>query len=96
MMKGGSVYIMGNNKPVLYIGVTSNLQKRVYEHKNNIFKGFTKQYNLHKLLYFEVFDFIEDAIIREKQLKNWHKEWKINLVKSINPTFKDLYETILQ
>jgi putative endonuclease len=95
MEKGGSVYIMGNEKPVLYIGVTSNLLGRVYQHRNNLVEGFTKKYNLHKLLYFENFEDIENAIIREKQLKRWHREWKINLIRFSNPEFKDLFNEIL-
>ena len=86
---------MGNKKPVLYIGVTSNLRKRIYEHKNKMVDGFTKEYNIDKLLYFEVFDDIESAIMREKQLKNWRREWKIDLIKTMNPEFKDLYDGIL-
>lgn len=67
---------MGNKRPTLYIGVTSNLIKRVFEHKNNLVKGFTQKFNLHSLLYFEVFEDINDAIKREKQLKNWHRNGK--------------------
>ncbi|MBE7704171.1 MAG: GIY-YIG nuclease family protein, partial [Cyanobacteria bacterium SIG28] len=74
----------------LYIGVTSNLQKRVWEHKNKVVKGFTEKYNVNKLVYYELTDSIETAINREKQLKRWHREWKINLIKEINPEFKDL------
>lgn len=85
---------MGNNKPVLYIGVTNNLKRRVYEHKNNLIPGFTKKYQLHKLLYYETFDSIEEAIKREKQLKNWHRAWKLKLIKANNPTFKDLGELL--
>ncbi len=72
------------------------MQKRVYRHKHSVGSSFSKKYNLHKLLYYEVFDKIWDAIKREKQLKNWHREWKINLIKSKNPEFKDLYEEILR
>ena len=74
----------------LYIGVTSNLQKRVWEHKNKVVKGFTEKYNVNKLVYYELTDSIETAINREKQLKRWHREWKINLIKEMNPEFKDL------
>ena len=74
----------------LYIGVTSNLPKRVWEHKNKVVEGFTEKYNLDKLVYYETTDSIESAIKREKQLKNWHREWKINLIKEMNPEFKDL------
>ncbi len=73
-----------------YIGVTSNIQKRVWEHKNKVVEGFTNKYNVDKLVYFELTDSIEAAINREKQLKRWHREWKINLIKESNPDFKDL------
>ena len=81
---------MGNKRHTLYIGVTSDLKRRVYEHKKGLIRGFTKKYKLNKLLYYEVFDTTKTAFKREKQLKNWHREWKLNLIKSINPTFKDL------
>ena len=74
----------------LYIGVTSNLPKRILEHKNKVVEGFTEKYNVDKLVYFETTDSIESAIKREKQLKNWHREWKINLIKENNPDFRDL------
>lgn len=88
------VYIMGNDKPALYIGVTSNLIKRVYEHKNNLADGFTNKYKLHKLLYYEIWKTMESAIAREKQLKNWHREWKLNLIKTMNSSLSDLYNEI--
>ena len=74
----------------LYIGVTSNLPKRVWEHKNKAVEGFTEKYNVDKLVYFETTDSIESAIKREKQLKNWQRELKINLIKENNPDFRDL------
>ena len=74
----------------LYIGVTSNLQKRVWEHKNKVVVGFTEKYNINKLVYYELTDSIETAINREKQLKRWHRDWKINLIKEVNPDFRDL------
>lgn len=89
------VYIVGNSRPTLYIGVTNNLIRRVYEHKNNLADGFTKKYKLHKLLYFETFKYVEDAIGREKQLKHWNREWKLNLIKTTNSKFKDLYSTLV-
>ncbi len=80
---------------VLYIGVTSDIVKRVYEHKNDFVDGFTKQYNLKNLVYYEVYDEIEEAIKREKQFKNWYREWKVELVNKQNPHWEDLYESIL-
>ena len=76
----------------LYIGVTSNLQKRVLEHKNKVVEDFTKKYNVDKLVYYELTDSIESALNREKQLKHWHRQWKINLINEMNPEFKDLSE----
>ena len=96
MERGGYIYILTNkNNSTLYIGVTSSLSSRIYEHKNNVYPtSFTARFNLHKLIYFETYEGIEEAIIREKQLKRWHREWKLNLIKSINPTFVDLYDQI--
>ena len=73
-----------------YIGVTGNLQKRVWEHKNKVADGFTKKYNVDRLVYYELTDSVDAALNREKQLKRWHREWKINLIKEMNPEFKDL------
>ena len=86
------VYIMSNKShTVLYTGVTRNLIRRVYEHKNHADpESFTAKYNVNKLVYYELTDSIETAINREKQLKRWHREWKINLIKEMNPEFKDL------
>ena len=89
-MKNYYVYILTNKSKTLYIGVTNNLERRVHEHKNKLIEGFTKKYNLDKLVYYEVLNNIEDAIRREKQLKNWHREWKINLIESVNKDWKDL------
>lgn len=86
---------MNNGNTTQYIGVTSDLKSRVWEHKNKVYpKCFTSRYNLHKLVYFESFTTIEEAIGREKQLKRWHREWKRNLIKSFNPEFNDLTEKI--
>ncbi|MEW5861203.1 MAG: GIY-YIG nuclease family protein [Cyanobacteriota bacterium] len=95
MRRRGFVYILGSNRPTLYIGVTSDLIKRVYEHKQGLVKGFSKKYKLHKLLYYEVFDDVNVAIKREKQLKNWHRDWKLNLIRSKNPTLKDLFPEVV-
>ena len=86
------IYILANKRNgTLYIGVTSNLIKRVYEHKNNIIEGFTNKYNIHKLVYYEITSDIESAIRREKQLKKWNREWKLNLIENSNPEWRDLY-----
>ena len=93
--RGGYVYIMSNkHRTVFYIGVTSNLFKRVHEHK--ILKGslFTIKYNCTDLLYFESYTLIEEAIAREKAMKKWSRQWKIDLIKSKNPTLVDLSEEI--
>jgi len=87
------VYIITNkNNTTFYIGVNDNLMRRMYEHKNGLIEGFSKKYRLQKLVYFEEFDYINNAIRREKQLKNWHRDWKINLIKRENSSFKDLSE----
>ena len=89
------VYILASRKQgTLYIGVTSDLSGRVYEHKANITPGFTSKYGVHRLVYFETFGMIDEAIAREKQLKKWRREWKINLIERSNPTWVDLYEGI--
>lgn len=78
----------------MYIGVTSDLAKRVWEHKNKMVEGFTKRYNVNRLVYYEVYSTIEDAIIREKRMKKWRRMWKIRLIEEKNPDWKDLYEEI--
>ncbi len=91
------IYIMTNKKDgTLYIGVTNDLIKRVYEHKESFVESFTKKYNLKSLVYFEVFDAIEEAIIKEKQLKNWKREWKIALIEKENRDWKDLHEGLVK
>ena len=93
MDKTYAVYILTNyNETTFYIGVTGNLQKRIWEHKNKVVEGFTKKYNVDKLVYYELTEDIESALNREKQLKRWHRQWKINLIKEMNPEFKDLSE----
>ena len=85
------VYIITNKKDgVLYVGVTNDLERRMVEHKNKFVKGFSSKYNLDKLVYLEVYQFIEDAIKREKQLKKWKREWKINLIVEENADWDDL------
>ncbi len=86
------IYILGNSSnSSLYIGVTNNLQKRIYEHKHKVIEGFTKKYNLNQLLYYETYEDIENAIIREKQLKKWSRNKKEELIKQMNPEREDLY-----
>lgn len=94
-MKQYYVYILGNLRPTLYIGITNNLIRRIYEHKQRFIDGFTKKYKLDRLLYFEIFNSIEDALSREKQLKHWNREWKLNLIRKTNPKFDDLYNSII-
>jgi putative endonuclease len=90
-MKEGFVYIMSNkNRTTTYIGVTSDLERRVLEHKSGLGSSFTKKYKLYDLVYYEPIQGMQNAIDREKQLKNWHKEWKWNLIKEENPDLKDL------
>lgn len=85
------VYILTNrSNKVLYIGVTNDIARRVYEHKTKLIEGFTKKYNLDKLVYLEETDSIESAILREKQLKKWRREKKIKLIESINPQWEEL------
>ena len=95
-MKRGFVYILASKRNgTLYIGVTSDLAKRVYQHKNQIIGGFTKKYNVHMLVYYEVFDDIYSAIEREKRLKKWKRQWKIELIEKKNRKWKDLYYDIV-
>ncbi len=89
------VYILSSKKHgVLYIGVTGNLIKRIYEHKENISEGFTKKYSVHNLVYYEQTSNVNEAIKREKQLKKWRRQWKINLIEKDNPIWNDLYKEL--
>lgn len=95
MKKGGYIYIISNkNRTVLYTGVTSNLKSRIYQHKQGTGSAFAKRYNCVDLLYFEVFEDIVSAIAREKQIKKWKREYKENIINSLNPKWKDLFEEI--
>jgi len=94
-MKQFYVYILTNKKyGTLYIGVTNNLERRIYEHRNKLVAGFTKKYNLDKLVYFEETNSIVIAINREKQLKKWNRQWKLELINKENPSWKDLAELL--
>jgi len=91
-MKQYYVYILASKKNgVLYIGMTNDLRKRVFEHKNKLVNNFTKKYIINKLVYFEHTNQPQDAITREKRLKKWKRQWKIELIESMNPDWKDLY-----
>jgi len=96
-MKKYYIYIMTNKyDKVLYVGVTNNLVRRVYEHKNKLFKGFSSKYNISKLIYFEDYKDINRAIEREKQIKGWLRKRKLELIESFNSEYKDLFNQILQ
>ena len=97
MERGGYVYIMTNkNNTVLYTGVTSNLKVRIWEHKNKVYhSSFTNRYNISKLIYFEIFHSIEEAIAREKQIKGGSRKKKIELIEQFNPKWYDLYNTLI-
>ena len=96
-MKQPCVYIITNTyNTTLYIGVTSDLIKRIFEHKQKFVDGFSKQYNLTKLVYFEQYEDMATAILREKKLKKWRRQWKNELITGINPDWLDLYPEIIQ
>jgi len=91
------VYILTNwNNKVMYVGVTSNLERRIYEHKNKLVNGFTKMYNVHKLVYYEYTTDVRSAIAREKQIKGWTRKRKNELVQEMNPTWNDLSDIWLK
>jgi putative endonuclease len=90
------VYILANKRNgTLYTGVTSDLIKRIYQHKSNLVEGFSKKYGTHNLVYYEIYDEITDAVAREKCIKKWRRQWKLDLIERINPQWNDLYESIL-
>lgn len=90
------VYILSNKpKGTIYIGVTSDLVKRVYQHKHELTEGFTKKYKIKSLVYYEVFEDVEQAILREKRLKRWRRAWKDELIQKENPQWLDLYSKVL-
>ncbi|MCB9991462.1 MAG: GIY-YIG nuclease family protein [Rhodospirillales bacterium] len=95
MKKSFYVYILSStHNRVLYIGVTSDLPKRVWEHKNRVIKGFTEKYNVDRLVYYEVYNDSESAIKRERNMKEWKRDWKVQLIEKENPEWQDLYKTI--
>ena len=89
------VYILASKRNgTRYIGVTNNLLKRVHQHRNDATQGFTQKYNVHNLVYFEVYRDIRDAITREKRMKKWKRQWKIELIEKSNPSWEDLFESL--
>lgn len=95
MAKGGYIYILTNkNNTTLYTGVTNDLKRRVYEHREKLVEGFTKRFNLSKLVYYEAADIITAAIEREKRIKNYSRAKKLELIRRMNPMWKDLYQTL--
>ena len=95
MEKRFFVYILSNAKyGTLYIGVTSDIVKHIWEQKNHVVKGFTEKYNLHRLVYYEIHETAESAIHKEKRLKQWQRQWKLELIDAFNPGWEDLYESV--
>jgi len=96
MNRQPAVYILASKRNgTLYIGVTSDLIKRIWEHKSTVVKGFTERYNVHQLVWYELHETMESAISKEKMLKNWKRAWKLELIESSNPDWQDLYESIV-
>ena len=95
MAKGGFVYIVASRRNgTIYIGVTSDLPKRAWEHREGLVEGFSKRYDCKSLVWFEKHDEIEQAIRREKQMKEWQRAWKLRVIEEMNPNWDDLFETI--
>jgi putative endonuclease len=96
MEKQPAVYILASGyNGTLYVGVTSNLVQRIWQHQNDLVEGFTEKYGVHSLVYYELCDQMLTAIAREKQLKKWSRQWKIDLIEKANPTWKDLWGEII-
>jgi putative endonuclease len=96
MIKQPAVYILASKRNgTLYIGVTRDLQKRAWEHKDDAVEGFTKQYGVHRLVYYELHGDMLSAITREKQMKKWNRVWKLELIEKQNPDWKDLWDAII-
>lgn len=95
MKKGGFVYSLASSRNgTLYIGVTSNLAQRIYQHKEHLVDGFTKRYDVINLVWYEQHDTIESAILREKQMKKWKRLWKLRVIEEMNPNWSDLHEDL--
>ncbi|WP_421881022.1 GIY-YIG nuclease family protein [Pacificispira sp.] len=94
-MKQPCVYILASDRNgTLYVGVTSDLPKRIWEHRNGVAEGFTKKFGVHRLVYAESHDTMEAAILREKRVKEWKRAWKIELIEKTNPQWRDLYDSL--
>ncbi len=97
MSKSGFFYIMASRKNgTLYAGVTNNIIRRTMEHKEGKGSAFTAEHKVHKLVYYETYDCVIDAIVREKRVKEWKRDWKIELIQSMNPDWRDLYEDVVK
>ena len=95
--KQPAVYLLASKRNgTLYIGATSNLIRRVWEHKNNQVEGFTQRYSVHDLVWYELHSTMEAALIKEKRLKEWQRKWKLNFTERVNPEWRDLYDRIIQ
>jgi putative endonuclease len=96
MTEQPAVYILASRRNgTLYTGVTSDLLKRIWEHRSGLAEGFTKRYGVHRLVYFDIHDYLTEAIRREKQIKKWRRAWKIDLIERTNPQWHDLWPTIV-
>ncbi len=96
MARQPAVYILASKRNgTLYVGVTGDLRKRIWKHKNGLVEGFTKKYHIHRLVYFELHEDMAGAIRREKQIKKWNRAWKLELIERANPEWNDLWESIL-
>jgi putative endonuclease len=94
-MKRGYVYMLASGRNgTLYVGTTSNLPKRIQQHRDGVVDGFTKRYSVHRLVHVETFDDIRDAIARERQLKKWNREWKLDLIEEHNPDWEDVSDRL--
>ncbi|HMI97336.1 MAG TPA: GIY-YIG nuclease family protein [Micropepsaceae bacterium] len=95
-MRGYYVYILASDRNgTLYVGVTNDLARRVYEHRNDLVEGFTKRYGVHRLVWFEIHGDINEAILREKRIKKWNRSWKLRLIEKMNPDWIDLTEKLM-
>ena len=97
MTKQAAVYILASKRNgTIYVGVTTNIIQRIWQHRNNQFTGFIQKYRVHSLVFFEFHESISQAIVREKQLKSWNRQWKLSLIEKNNPHWTDLWEQIIQ